>query len=121
MNTREIALARQACSVQDYARCIPRRSRKQIVLAQHMIVGLPLQPAVQPFEYGIELLTEELRRYALVRSIQDAYPQQVDVVWHAAIDWTTQSITAHRVGKYLAKLVVEDWNQPTCLAVLDCH
>jgi hypothetical protein len=86
-----------------------------------MIIRLLLKPRPKPFQNGIELGAEELDRISLITSVQDANSQQVHVVRHATVEGAAQPIAKHGVGQDLPELVVEDRNQPPCLAVVHGH
>src|SRR5687767_9301390 len=45
----------------------------------------------------------------------------MDVVRHATIDRTTQSVAEHRMRQEFTELVVENRNQPAGFSVLHCH
>ena len=86
-----------------------------------MIIRLLLKPRPKPFQNEVELGTKELDRVSLIAAVQDANPQEVNVVGHAAVDGTKQPIAKHGVGQDLPKLVIEDRDKPACLAVVNGH
>jgi hypothetical protein len=88
------------------------------ILAEHMFVRLWLEPRSKLFQNRIELGTKELDRIPLIASVQDAHPQQVNVVGHATVDGAAQAVSEECVGQDLAKFVIEDRNQPAGLAVV---
>jgi hypothetical protein len=91
-----------------------------LVVLKDVVECFDLKVGIQFLQDGIKLLAKIAHCQSLVAAVENARPQQVDVIGHAAVDGAAKAEAKRRVREEFAKLVIERWDEPAGFSIFDC-